>query len=204
MNNTSLQEIKVYQSVPLSTNSQQHDTQPTLNVQHTLEPIIPPTNVNAEENNNHQAKYAPFKAYKFINPFAPPGPKAAESSSPNVDTSNMHTLYQRHHSDYHWTKDHPLEQVRRNPSKPEEGIDFEESLPPVARLEAVRIFVAYAIHKSFPIYQMDIKTNFLINTLKEEVYVIHPDGFVDPDLPEKIILPQESTLWIEASSKSLI
>nr|GEU31196.1 retrovirus-related Pol polyprotein from transposon TNT 1-94 [Tanacetum cinerariifolium] len=67
----------------------------------------------------------------------------------------------------------------------EEGIDFEESFAPVARLEAVRIFLAYAAHKSFPIYQMDVKTAFLNGPLKEEVYVAQPDGFVDPDHPEK-------------------
>ncbi|GJW20694.1 retrovirus-related pol polyprotein from transposon TNT 1-94 [Tanacetum coccineum] len=66
-----------------------------------------------------------------------------------------------------------------------EGIDFKESFAPVARLEAVRIFVAYAAHKSFPIYQMDVKTAFLNGPLKEEVYVAQPDGFVDPDHPEK-------------------
>ncbi|GJR52970.1 retrovirus-related pol polyprotein from transposon TNT 1-94 [Tanacetum coccineum] len=65
-------------------------------------------------------------------------------------------------------------------------IDFEESFAPVARLEAVRIFVAYAAHKSFPIYQMDVKTTFLNGPLKEEVYVAQPDGFVDPDHPEKV------------------
>ncbi|GKB08328.1 retrovirus-related pol polyprotein from transposon TNT 1-94 [Tanacetum coccineum] len=68
----------------------------------------------------------------------------------------------------------------------EEGIDFEESFAPVARLEAVRIFVAYAAHKSFPIYQMDVKTTFLNGLLREEVYVAQPDGFVDPDHPEKV------------------
>ncbi|GJR56163.1 retrovirus-related pol polyprotein from transposon TNT 1-94 [Tanacetum coccineum] len=68
----------------------------------------------------------------------------------------------------------------------EEGIDFEESFAPVARLEAVRIFVAYAAHKSFPIYQMDVKMAFLNGPLKEEVYVAQPDGFVDPDHPEKV------------------
>ncbi|GJV15311.1 retrovirus-related pol polyprotein from transposon TNT 1-94 [Tanacetum coccineum] len=56
----------------------------------------------------------------------------------------------------------------------EEGIDFEESFAPVARLEAVRIFVAHAAHKSFPIYQMDVKTAFLNGPLKEEVYVAQP------------------------------
>nr|GFC66050.1 copia protein [Tanacetum cinerariifolium] len=63
----------------------------------------------------------------------------------------------------------------------EEGIDFEESFAPVARLEAVRIFVAYAAHKNFPIFQMDVKTTFLNGPLKEEVFVQQPDGFVDPD-----------------------
>nr|GFB84041.1 retrovirus-related Pol polyprotein from transposon TNT 1-94 [Tanacetum cinerariifolium] len=59
----------------------------------------------------------------------------------------------------------------------EEGVDFEESFAPVARLEAVRLFVAYAVHKSFPIYQMDVKS--ANGLLKEEVYVAQPDGFVD-------------------------
>nr|GEY38808.1 retrovirus-related Pol polyprotein from transposon TNT 1-94 [Tanacetum cinerariifolium] len=68
----------------------------------------------------------------------------------------------------------------------EEGIDFEESFAPVARLEAVWIFITYAAHKSFLIYHMDMKTAFLNGPLKEEVYVAQPDGFVDPDHPEKI------------------
>ncbi|GJV49053.1 gag-pol polyprotein [Tanacetum coccineum] len=62
-----------------------------------------------------------------------------------------------------------------------EGIDFEESFAPVARLEAVRIFVAYAAHKNFLIYQVDVKTAFLNNPLKEEVFVRLLDGFVDPN-----------------------
>ncbi|GKE90058.1 retrovirus-related pol polyprotein from transposon TNT 1-94, partial [Tanacetum coccineum] len=68
----------------------------------------------------------------------------------------------------------------------EEGIDFEESFAPVAHLEAVRLFVAYTTHKSFPIYQMDVKTTFLNSPLKGEVYVAQPDGFVDSDHPEKV------------------
>ncbi|GJT47404.1 retrovirus-related pol polyprotein from transposon TNT 1-94 [Tanacetum coccineum] len=68
----------------------------------------------------------------------------------------------------------------------EEGIDFEESFALVARLEAIRIFIAYAAHKSFPIYQMDVKTAFLNGPLKEEVYVTQPYRFVDPDHPEKV------------------
>ncbi|GKC94909.1 retrovirus-related pol polyprotein from transposon TNT 1-94 [Tanacetum coccineum] len=67
-----------------------------------------------------------------------------------------------------------------------EGIDFEESFAPVARLEAVRLFIAYAAHKSFTVYQMDVKTAFLYGPLKEEVYVNQPDGFVDPYHPDKV------------------
>ncbi|GJV28070.1 retrovirus-related pol polyprotein from transposon TNT 1-94 [Tanacetum coccineum] len=68
----------------------------------------------------------------------------------------------------------------------EEGIDFEESFAPVARLEVVWILVSYVAHKSFPIYQMDMKTDFLNGPLKEEVYVAQPDGFVDLDHLEKV------------------
>ncbi|GJT92724.1 gag-pol polyprotein [Tanacetum coccineum] len=68
----------------------------------------------------------------------------------------------------------------------EESIDFEESFAPVVHLEAVQIFVAYAAHKSFLILQMDVKMAFLNGPLKEEVYVVQPDGFVDPDHPESL------------------
>ncbi|GJU69893.1 retrovirus-related pol polyprotein from transposon TNT 1-94 [Tanacetum coccineum] len=65
----------------------------------------------------------------------------------------------------------------------EEGIDFEESFAPVARLEAIRIFLAFAAHMNMVVYQMDVKTVFLNGHLWEDVYVSHPDGFVDPDNP---------------------
>ncbi|GJR16872.1 gag-pol polyprotein [Tanacetum coccineum] len=67
-----------------------------------------------------------------------------------------------------------------------EGIDFKDSFALVARLEAVRLFIAYATHKSFIVYQMDVKTAFLYGPLKEEVYVNQPDGFVDPYYPNKV------------------
>nr|GFC32792.1 retrovirus-related Pol polyprotein from transposon TNT 1-94 [Tanacetum cinerariifolium] len=66
------------------------------------------------------------------------------------------------------------------------GIDFEESFAPVARLEVVRLLIAYAAHKSFTVYQMDVKTTFLYGPLKEEVYVNQPDGIVDPYHPDKV------------------
>ncbi|GJZ62261.1 retrovirus-related pol polyprotein from transposon TNT 1-94 [Tanacetum coccineum] len=236
------------------------------------------------------------------------GTRNAESSTRNIGNSNMHTFNQPQDSEYRWTKDHPLTQVRRKPSKPvqtrrqlatdpemcmfaltvsfvepknikeamadsawieamleelyqfdrlqlwelvdkpfgknviklkwlwknkkdedqtvirnkarlvakgyaqEEGIDFEESFAPVARLETVRIFVAYAAHKSFPIYQMDMKMAFLNSPLKEEVYVAQPDEFVDPDHPKKVYclrkalygLKQALRAWYDELLKFLI
>ncbi|GKF22949.1 retrovirus-related pol polyprotein from transposon TNT 1-94 [Tanacetum coccineum] len=85
----------------------------------------------------------------------------------------------------------------------EEGIDFEESFALVARLEAVRIFVAYAAHKSFPIYQMDVKMEFLNGPLKDEVYVAQPDGFVDPDHPKKVYDELSNFLMSKGFTKGL-
>nr|GEW97292.1 retrovirus-related Pol polyprotein from transposon TNT 1-94 [Tanacetum cinerariifolium] len=65
----------------------------------------------------------------------------------------------------------------------EERIDFEESFASVARLEAIRIFLAYAAHKNMVVYQMDVKTIFLNGNLRKEVYVSQSNGFVDPDNP---------------------
>nr|GFD33200.1 retrovirus-related Pol polyprotein from transposon TNT 1-94 [Tanacetum cinerariifolium] len=68
----------------------------------------------------------------------------------------------------------------------EEGIDFEESFAPVARVEAIRIFLAYAAHKNMVVYQMDVNTAFLNGNLGEEVYVSQLNGFVDPDNPNYV------------------
>ncbi|GJX77139.1 retrovirus-related pol polyprotein from transposon TNT 1-94 [Tanacetum coccineum] len=65
--------------------------------------------------------------------------------------------------------------------KQEEEIDFEESFTPVARIEAIHIFIANAAHKNITIYQMDVKTAFLNGELKEEVCVSQPEGFIDQD-----------------------
>nr|GEW59163.1 Gag-Pol polyprotein [Tanacetum cinerariifolium] len=196
-----------------------------------------------------------FNANTFVNPFATSSTSAAESSSSQyVDPSNMHTFYQPYPHEFQWTKDHLLEQVIREPSRPvlirnqlrtdgdicmcaltvsnmepknvkealtdpeciesmqeellqfkridndeentviqnkshlvvrgycqEEGLDFEESFAPVARMKAIRIFLAYAAHKSFTVFQMDVKTAFFHGTLKEDVYVCQHEGFIDAD-----------------------
>nr|GEV83416.1 hypothetical protein [Tanacetum cinerariifolium] len=68
----------------------------------------------------------------------------------------------------------------------EEGIDFKESFTPVARMEAIRIFFAYVAYKSFSVFQMDVKTAFLHGSLKEDVYVCQPEGFIDVDHPSHV------------------
>nr|GEZ14339.1 hypothetical protein [Tanacetum cinerariifolium] len=93
-----------------------------------------------------------------------------------------------------------------------ERIDFEESFAPVARLEAVRLFIVYIAHKSFTVYQMDVKTAFLYGLLKEEVYVNQPDGFVDPYHPDKVYrlkkalygLKQAPRAWYDELSTFLV
>ncbi|GJX23174.1 retrovirus-related pol polyprotein from transposon TNT 1-94 [Tanacetum coccineum] len=66
-----------------------------------------------------------------------------------------------------------------------EGIDYDEVIAPVARIEAIRLFLAYASFKDFVVYQMDIKSAFLYGNIEEEVYVCQPPGFEDPDFPNK-------------------
>ena len=68
----------------------------------------------------------------------------------------------------------------------EEGIDYEETFAPVARLEAVRLFLAFAAFKGFKVYQMDVKSAFLNGLLQEEVYVEQPPGFSDSKHPNKV------------------
>ncbi|GJZ43717.1 retrovirus-related pol polyprotein from transposon TNT 1-94 [Tanacetum coccineum] len=215
-----------------------------------LEEYYNPTHDQAEENNNDQAPNASFQEAEFINPFCTRVQEIGESSSRNIDNTDVHSFQPQSH-DYRWTRDHPLEQVRGNPTMPvqtrrqlatdpemcmfaltvsivepknikeamadsawieamqeelhqfdrlkEEGIDFEESF---ARLEAVRIFVAHAAHKSFPIYQMDVKTAFLNGPLKEEVYVAQPEGFVDPDHPEKVYLLRKALYGLKQAPRA--
>nr|GFB01231.1 hypothetical protein [Tanacetum cinerariifolium] len=94
----------------------------------------------------------------------------------------------------------------------EEGIDFEGSFAPVARLEAIRIFLAYATHKNMVVYQIYAKTAFLNGNLREEVYVSQPDGFVDPDNPNHVYklkkalygLKQASRAWYDMLSSFLL
>nr|GEZ35532.1 retrovirus-related Pol polyprotein from transposon TNT 1-94 [Tanacetum cinerariifolium] len=94
----------------------------------------------------------------------------------------------------------------------EEGIDFEESLAPVARIDSIRIFLAFVAHMNMVVYQMDVKTAFLNGNLQEDIYVSQPDGFVSTDNPNHVYklkkalygLKQAPRAWYDMLSSILI
>ncbi|GJY89673.1 putative ribonuclease H-like domain-containing protein [Tanacetum coccineum] len=94
----------------------------------------------------------------------------------------------------------------------EKDIDYEEVFAPVARIEAIRLFLAYASFMGFLVYQMDVKSAFLYGTIKEEVYVTQPPGFKDPDHPDKVYkvvkalygLHQAPRAWYETLANYLL
>ncbi|GKA25962.1 retrovirus-related pol polyprotein from transposon TNT 1-94 [Tanacetum coccineum] len=94
----------------------------------------------------------------------------------------------------------------------EEGIDYDEVFAPVARIEAIRLFLAYASFMGFIVYQMDVKSAFLYGTIDEEVYVCQPPSFEDPQFPDKVYkvekalygLHQAPRAWYETLSTYLI
>ncbi|GJR97554.1 putative ribonuclease H-like domain-containing protein [Tanacetum coccineum] len=94
----------------------------------------------------------------------------------------------------------------------EEGIDYDEVFAPVARIEAIRLFFAYASFMGFIVYQMDVKSAFLYGTIEEEVYVCQPPGFEDPQFPDKVYkvekalygLHQAPRAWYETLSTYLL
>ncbi|GJR46758.1 retrovirus-related pol polyprotein from transposon TNT 1-94 [Tanacetum coccineum] len=204
--------------------------------------------------------FAPVDNNPFVNVFVLE-PSSEASSSGDVSLVDLNHVSQPHHHLGKWSKDHPLDNVIGNPSRPistrkeiatdalwclynsilskwiykvkldeygdvlknkarlvakgyqqEEVIDFEESFEPVARIEAIRIFIANTASKNMTIYQMDVKTTFLNGELKEEVYVSQPDGFVDPDHPTHVYrlnkalygLNQAHRVWYDTLSWFLL
>nr|GEV11319.1 retrovirus-related Pol polyprotein from transposon TNT 1-94 [Tanacetum cinerariifolium] len=149
----------------------------------------------------------------------------SDSLKTALDLSNMHEFHQRLHvwelvlrldeknivvDKWLWKNKNDVENiVIRNKSrlvvkgyKQEEGIKSEESFALVARLEAARMFIAYAIHKNFTIFQMDIKTAFLNGTLKEEVYVSQPDGLFDSDFSDHVYRLKKALYGLKQSLRA--
>ncbi|GJX96129.1 retrovirus-related pol polyprotein from transposon TNT 1-94 [Tanacetum coccineum] len=156
-----------------------------------LEEYYNPAHGHAEDNNNDQAPNASFQKVEFINPFYTRVQEIGEPSSRNIDNTDVHSFQPQSH-DYRWTRDHPLEQVHGNLTMPiqtrrqlatdpemfmfaltEEGVDFEESFAPVARLEA-----------------------------DGKVYVAQPEGFVDPYHPEKVYLLRKALYGLKQAPRA--
>ncbi|GJZ71064.1 putative ribonuclease H-like domain-containing protein [Tanacetum coccineum] len=84
----------------------------------------------------------------------------------------------------------------------EEGIDYDEVFAPVARIEAIRLFLAYASFKDFVVYQMDVKSAFLYGKIEEEVYVCQPPGFEDPNFPDRVYKVEEALYGLHQAPKA--
>ncbi|GJW74477.1 retrovirus-related pol polyprotein from transposon TNT 1-94 [Tanacetum coccineum] len=138
----------------------------------------------------------------FVNVFAPESSSKASSSG---------DIYKDKRDEYSDVLKNKARLVAKGYQQ-EEGIDFEESFAPVARIEAIRIFIANAASKNMTIYQMDVKTTFLNDELKEEVYVSQLEGFVDPDYLTHVYrlkkalygLKQAPQAWYDTLSRFLL
>ena len=94
----------------------------------------------------------------------------------------------------------------------EKGIDYDKTFAPVARLETIRIFLAFVVHSNFKVYQMDVKSAFLNGELEEEVYVQQPPSFEDPEFPDFVYkllkalyeLQQAPRAWYDILSEFLL
>ncbi|GJS37692.1 retrovirus-related pol polyprotein from transposon TNT 1-94 [Tanacetum coccineum] len=284
--NSAAQPTQIHEDSP-STSSiivDEHEVPPIVTTSD--EQTSPISLTEADEFNQEDS--ADFDGNSQFVPYNPPSHEEIESSTTALEPSNVQNFHQVQPSTHIWTKDHPLDQVIGDPSKPvmtrqwlhtdsevcmyaltvstiepknikeamadhswiesmqdelnqferlqknkcdaenivvqnktrlvakgyrqEEGIDFEESFAHVARLEAVRMFIAYAAHKNITIFQMDVKTTFLNGPLKEEVYVSQPEGFIDPEFPDHVYrlkkalygLKQAPRAWYDKLSSFLI
>nr|GEU75311.1 hypothetical protein [Tanacetum cinerariifolium] len=163
--------------------SQQHDQQ-----QRNL--TLSPTASAADNVSN-----AVFEGDLFVNPFATPSTDIIEPKSVKESLTDPVWIESMQEELHQFIRlDHDEENmVIRNKTRivvrgyrQEEGIEFEESFALVALMEVIRIFLEYAAHKGFTVYQMDVKTAFLHGSLKEDVYVCQPKGFIDFDYPSHV------------------
>nr|GEU65567.1 hypothetical protein [Tanacetum cinerariifolium] len=149
---------------------------------------------------------AMFDGNMFVNPFANPSTSAAESSSLQNNVKEAMTdpaWIESMQEELVQTNGHPKQvSSSRERVPPEEGIDFKKSFAPVARMEAIRIFLAYAAHKSFSVFQMDVKTAFLHGSLIEDVYVCQPEGFIDADHPSHIYKLKKALYGLKQAPKA--
>nr|GFA27745.1 integrase, catalytic region, zinc finger, CCHC-type, peptidase aspartic, catalytic [Tanacetum cinerariifolium] len=142
--------------------------------------LTPSPTVSAADN----VPTAVFEGDLFINSFGTPSTESVElvPSPDGIKPLTLKWLFKNKHDEENTVIRNKTRLVMRG-YRQEEGINFDESFAPVARIEAIRIFLAYAAHKGFTVYQMDVKIAFLHGSLKEDVYVCQPKGFIDADYP---------------------
>nr|GEU36998.1 Gag-Pol polyprotein [Tanacetum cinerariifolium] len=163
--------------------------------------------VAVEPNYIEDHNIAPVDNNPFVNVFASK-PHSKASSSGDISSTKSPYVKLDEYGDVLKNKARFVAKGYRQ----EEGIDFEEPFTPVARIEAIRIFIANAASKNKTVYQMDVKTTFLNGELKEEVYVSQPEGFVDPDHPTHVYhlkkalygLKQAPRAWYDTLSRFLL
>nr|GFB04204.1 hypothetical protein [Tanacetum cinerariifolium] len=179
---------------------------------------------------------AVFEGDLFVNPFATPSTESVVSSPQYIESMQeelhqfirldvwelvpspdgikpltLRWLFKNKHDEENTVirnKNHLVVRGYRQ----EEGTNFEESFALVARMEAIRIFLAYAAHKGFTVYQMDVKIAFLHGSFKEDVYVCQAEGFIDADHPSHVYklkkalcgLKQASRAWYDELSTFLL
>nr|GEX83055.1 retrotransposon protein, putative, unclassified [Tanacetum cinerariifolium] len=167
--------------------------------------------VTAEPNYMEDHTFAPVDNNPFVNVFAPEPHSKASSSGDISSTESPYWIYTVKLDEYGVVLKNKARLVAKA-YRQEEGINFEESFASVARIEAIRIFIANATSRNMTIYQMDVKTAFLNGELKEEVYVSQPEGFVDPDHPTHVYrlkkalygLKQAPRTWYDMLSRFLL
>nr|GEZ98613.1 retrotransposon protein, putative, Ty1-copia subclass [Tanacetum cinerariifolium] len=167
-------------STPLSTTIDQDAPSPHISPSSSaLQSYNLPPGIVAEPHFIEDHIVAPVDTNPFVNVFAPKPHSEASSSGDISSTESPYTAGFKP-CKMIFTNLIDFNTVGGKGYHQEEGIDFEESFAPVARIEAIRIFIANAASRNMAVYQMDVKTDFLNDDLKEEVYVSQPEGFVDP------------------------
>ncbi|GJY93833.1 putative ribonuclease H-like domain-containing protein [Tanacetum coccineum] len=139
----------------------------------------------------------------------------AQEGNPSIKRSKLDSSYKRGASSVQVTIGIVINNKARLVAQgytQEEGIDYDEVFAHVSRIEAIRLFLAYASFKDFVVYQMDVKSAFLYGKIEEEVYVCQPPGFEDPDFPDRVYkvekalcgLHQAPRAWYETLSTYLL
>ena len=83
-----------------------------------------------------------------------------------------------------------------------EGVDYDETFAPVARMESIRILLALACHLKFKLYQMNVKTAFLNRFLKEDVYVAQPKGFINPHFLDHVLYLKKALYGLKQATRA--